>query len=358
MRQFQAPKARDVTAWANGPGLDIHSCEKALKARYRPRLIRSRLQRFRSFLHVNLALCARLFHNAPLALRLIETPTLLFLIDSLSSMAAENSYESLVEFREVSFALNGGAPIIDRLSLDVYSGETLVLLGESGCGKTTTLRLVNRLLTPTSGQILVEGRATTDWDVIRLRRRTGYVIQEVGLFPHFTVSQNVALVPTLESWGPERVRERVSELLSLVGLDPKTFSERYPHELSGGQSQRVGVARALAADPPVLLMDEPFGALDPITRAALQKEFAALKARLAKTVIFVTHDVREALMLGTRIALMDKGRIVLLETPAGFAKSEHELARAYLETLRSEIYYAGDEVSTGSGSDRVNDAEE
>jgi osmoprotectant transport system ATP-binding protein len=250
---------------------------------------------------------------------------------------SEQKREPLVEFRDVSFAVNGGRPIIDRLNLQVEQGETLVLLGESGCGKTTTLKLVNRLLTPTSGKVLVEGKATTDWDVIRLRRHTGYVIQEAGLFPHFTVERNVALVPSLERWDEKRLRDRVRELLSLVGLDAERFADRYPRELSGGQRQRVGVARALAGDPPLLLMDEPFGALDPLTRASLQKEFAELKARLGKTTIFVTHDVREALLLGSRIALMDAGRIVLLETPEGFVKSENELAKAYLETLRNDL---------------------
>ena len=245
--------------------------------------------------------------------------------------------EPLVEFREVSYAVSGGQPIIDRLNLNVARGETMVLLGESGCGKTTTLRLVNQLLAPTAGEVIVEGKATSEWDVIRLRRHTGYVIQEAGLFPHFTVEQNVALVPNLENWDDLRVRERVREMLSLVGLDPERFADRYPRELSGGQRQRVGVARALAADPPLLLMDEPFGALDPLTRASLQKEFAELKTRLGKTVIFVTHDVREALMLGSRIALMDQGKIVLLETPQGFLKSEDEYARAYLETLRNDF---------------------
>jgi len=249
--------------------------------------------------------------------------------------SAEHDQQAVVEFRDVSFAVNGGQPIIDQLNLDVSSSETMVLLGESGCGKTTTLRLANRLLTPTSGQVLVEGKPTTEWDVIRLRRRIGYVIQEAGLFPHFTVEQNVALVPNLEDWDESRVRDRAYEMLSLVGLEPEKFATRYPRELSGGQRQRVGVARALAADPPLLLMDEPFGALDPLTRASLQKEFAELKARLGKTVIFVTHDVREALMLGSRIALMDKGKIVLLDTPQGFVKSQDEHARAYLETLRS-----------------------
>ena len=245
--------------------------------------------------------------------------------------------EPLVEFREVSFAVKGGPPIIDRLSLEVQRGETLVLLGESGCGKTTTLRLVNRLLSPTLGQVLVEGRATTAWDAIRLRRRTGYVIQDAGLFPHFNVADNVALVPRLDGWDDARSGQRVRELLQLVGLNPENFMTRYPGELSGGQRQRVGVARALAADPPLLLMDEPFGALDPLTRASLQREFADLKTRLGKTVIFVTHDVREALLLGSRIALMDAGKVILLETPEGFVKSENQLARAYLETLQNEF---------------------
>jgi osmoprotectant transport system ATP-binding protein len=251
--------------------------------------------------------------------------------------SATTDSEPLVEFRDVSYAIGGGPPIIDHLSLTVERGETFVLLGESGCGKTTTLKLVNRLLTATSGKVSVEGKSTTEWEVIRLRRRTGYVIQEGGLFPHFTVEQNVALVPHLEAWDETRVRERVRELLALVGLDPDKFANRYPRELSGGQRQRVGVARALAADPPLLLMDEPFAALDPLTRASLQREFAELKQRLGKTVIFVTHDVREALLVGSRIALMDKGRIVLLETPKGFVKSANELARAYLETLRNDF---------------------
>jgi osmoprotectant transport system ATP-binding protein len=243
--------------------------------------------------------------------------------------------ETVVEFRNVSYSVpQVAAPILSELNLKVLRGETLVLLGESGCGKTTTLRLVNRLLLPTSGEVLVEGVATTGLDAIRLRRRTGYVIQEAGLFPHFTVARNVALVPELEGWDESRVQERVAELLNLVGLEPQKFAARYPRELSGGQRQRVGVARALAAEPPLLLLDEPFGALDPLTRAALQKEFAALIRRLGKTAIFVTHDVREALLLGTRIGLMRSGKLLLLETPENFLRSEHEYAQAYVETLQ------------------------
>ncbi|HEX8502385.1 MAG TPA: ATP-binding cassette domain-containing protein [Pyrinomonadaceae bacterium] len=243
---------------------------------------------------------------------------------------------AVVRFRGVTYAPRGaGAPIIDALDLEVRRGETLVLLGESGCGKTTTLRLVNRMLEPTAGEVLVEGKDTRAWDAIELRRRTGYVIQDAGLFPHFTVERNVGLIPALEGWEEGRVRARVEELLRLVGLDPERYASRFPAELSGGQRQRVGVARALAADPPLLLMDEPFGALDPLTRAALQREFAALQRRLGKTVVFITHDVREALSLGTRVALMSAGRIPLLDTPEAFLRSDEPHARAYLDTLQT-----------------------
>lgn len=238
----------------------------------------------------------------------------------------------LVQFKNVSVSLSNN-PIISDLNLNVARGETLVLLGESGCGKTTTLKLVNRLLQPSSGEVVVEGKATTAWDPIALRRHIGYVIQEGGLFPHFTIARNVGLVPSLSGWTEEKINERVRELLNLVGLDPDRFAERYPRELSGGQRQRVGVARALAADPPLLLLDEPFGALDPLTRASLQSEFADLSRRLGKTAILVTHDVREALVLATRIGLMHKGRLLLLETPDGFRASNNPQARAYLETL-------------------------
>jgi osmoprotectant transport system ATP-binding protein len=240
-----------------------------------------------------------------------------------------------VRFDNVTYEPPGAArPIISDLNLEIFRGETLVLLGESGCGKTTTLRLVNRMLLPTAGRVLVNGQPTSAWDAIALRRSMGYVIQEAGLFPHFNVERNIALVPTLEGWTRERVRERVRDMLTLVGLDPQTFGARFPRELSGGQRQRVGVARALAADPPLLLMDEPFGALDPLTRASLQNEFAQLRARLDKTVILVTHDVREALRLATRIALMREGQIVLLATPEEFMRTEEPLAQAYLETLQ------------------------
>lgn len=240
----------------------------------------------------------------------------------------------LVEFRDVSFSHAGGSsPVISHLSFSVEQGETLVLLGESGCGKTTTLKLINRLLLPSAGQVLVEGKPTSDWDPIRLRRRTGYVIQEGGLFPHFTVAQNVGLVPSLDRWDQQKIRTRVDELLALVGLEPRQFGPRYPWELSGGQRQRVGVARALAAEPSLLLLDEPFGALDPLTRAGLQREFRKLTETVNKTVVIVTHDLPEALLLGTRIGLMHKGRLLLLEAPEKFLLSKDPYALAYRETL-------------------------
>ncbi|HXG64335.1 MAG TPA: ATP-binding cassette domain-containing protein [Blastocatellia bacterium] len=247
--------------------------------------------------------------------------------------APDNDRNAAVEFRNVSLRLQNGRPLVEGLNFAVQRGETLVLLGRSGSGKTTTLKLINRLLEPTDGEIRVEDRATTDWDPIRLRRHIGYVIQETGLFPHFTVGRNVALVPSLEGWPEDRTQERVRELLELVGLDPETFAARYPHELSGGQRQRVGVARALAADPPIVLMDEPFGALDPLTRAQLQREFADLTARLGKTIIFVTHDVREAYTLASRIGLFLDGRLVELAAPEEFARSEHPEARAFNQSL-------------------------
>jgi osmoprotectant transport system ATP-binding protein len=249
-------------------------------------------------------------------------------------MPQESTNGTLVQFHNVTFSLPAAANIITDLNLSVERGETLVLLGESGCGKTTTLKLVNRLLTPTGGEVRVEDKSTTQWDPIALRRRIGYVIQEDGLFPHFTIARNVGLVPALSGWDQARITERVRELLSLVGLDPNRFADRYPRELSGGQRQRVGVARALAADPPLLLLDEPFGALDPLTRASLQREFAELTSRLDKTAILVTHDVREALILASRIGLMHKGQLLLLETPESFLASDNTQARAYLDTLK------------------------
>ena len=233
------------------------------------------------------------------------------------------------------YALSTGQALLTSLDLTVQRGETLVLLGRSGAGKTTALKLINRLLDATEGEVRVEGRPATEWDPIALRRRIGYVVQEIGLFPHFTVERNIALVPRLERWPEERTRARVAELFALVGLDAGKFSRRYPHELSGGQRQRVGVARALAADPPILLMDEPFGALDPLTRGEILEEFRALQKRLGKTIVLVTHDVSEALLLATRIALLEGGKLAGVYSPKEFLRSNEAVAVAYAEYRRS-----------------------
>jgi osmoprotectant transport system ATP-binding protein len=239
---------------------------------------------------------------------------------------------AVVEFRGVSYRI-GAREILKSLTLSVETGETLVLLGRSGSGKTTALKMVNGLLFPSSGEVLVDGMPTTAWEPVRLKRRIGYVIQEIGLFPHYTVAENVGLVPRLEKWDERRIRGRVDALLRQVGLDPEQFAGRYPAQLSGGQRQRVGVARALAADPPVLLFDEPFGAVDPVTRLDLQKQFLALRRDLGKTAIFVTHDVREALMLATRIALLSEGALELAASPRQFLDAHGLEARAFLECL-------------------------
>ncbi len=249
-------------------------------------------------------------------------------------MAKDPDSSSIVEFRDAGFSVDGGHTLVSGLNFTIRQGETLVLLGRSGSGKTTTLKLVNRLLEPTEGEVLIEGRATTDWDPIRLRRHVGYAIQEVGLFPHFSVGRNIGLVPAIEHWPAERIQSRVRELMILVGLDPQLAS-RYPRELSGGQRQRVGVARALAADPPILLMDEPFGALDPITRAEIQGEFQALKQRLNKTIVFVTHDLREALLIATRIGFFEAGRLLGVYTPAQFMSTTDRVASQYLASFRT-----------------------
>src|SRR6202049_3611994 len=238
-----------------------------------------------------------------------------------------------LECRGVSYRLPTGATLVSGLNLRVAQGETLVLLGRSGSGKTTTLKLINRLLEPSEGEIFISGRTASEWDPIELRRGIGYVIQDAGLFPHWSVEKNVALVPHLDRWPEDRIRARVKEMLELVGLPPAEFASRRPSELSGGQRQRVGVARALAADPPILLMDEPFGALDPVTRAELQREFRALALRLGKTIVFVTHDVREALFLGTRIALLDQGRLVGVYAPAEFLKATEPEIHAFAASL-------------------------
>jgi osmoprotectant transport system ATP-binding protein len=244
--------------------------------------------------------------------------------------------QNAVQFHDVTFSRNN-RPLVSNLNFTIQGGEALILLGRSGSGKTTTMKLINRLFLPTQGEVLFDGISTTQWDEIKLRRKIGYVIQETGLFPHFTVERNVGLVPSLEGWKPKQIKTRVHELLHLVGLDPDRFAQRYPHELSGGQRQRVGVARALAADPPVLLMDEPFGALDPITRLELQQEFKRLQQELGKTVVFVTHDIQEAFVLASRIGLMHGGELVVLGTTEEFLHSQHPEALAFLQCLKPAL---------------------
>lgn len=256
----------------------------------------------------------------------------------------------MITFERVSKTYEGAPhPAVDDLSLEVAEGQTLVIIGPSGCGKSTTLRMVNRLIEPDSGSVSENGRDVRDFPPEELRRHIGYVIQGVGLFPHFTVAQNIGIVPRLLAWDAPRIAARVAELLDLVGLDSSTYAEKYPDELSGGEAQRVGVARALAADPPVLLMDEPFGAVDPLTRERLQSEFVAIQARLKKTVVFVTHDIDEAVKLGDHIAIMREGRLVQYDTPervlaypadefvAGFVGAERSLKRLSLAPVSEAL---------------------
>ena len=227
----------------------------------------------------------------------------------------------MITLEQVCKTYPGGVEAVKDLSMEVRDGETLVLLGTSGSGKTTTMKMVNRLIDPTSGRILIDGSDVMEADPIELRRKIGYAIQHIGLFPHMTVAENIAVVPRLLRWSRQQVDERVDQLLAMVDMEPAEFRDRYPAQLSGGQKQRIGVARALAADPPIVLMDEPFGALDPITREQLQNEFVELESEIQKTIIFVTHDVFEAVKMADRIALLDAGRLQQLATPAELVES-------------------------------------
>ena len=241
--------------------------------------------------------------------------------------------QPMVQFENVGFSYPNGGPIVDGFTLSVEPGEVVVLVGRSGAGKSTILKLVNRVILPRSGVVRVEGRDTREWHSIKLRRRIGYVLQEIGLFPHMTIEENVGLVPRLEQWPADRIRARVAELLDLVGLPPATFASRWPSELSGGQRQRVGVARALAVDPPILLMDEPFGALDPVTRVELQREFARIQKQLKTTVILVTHDMVEAFTLARRIGVVDAGALIACDTPDAIAHSREPRVKILLDTM-------------------------
>jgi osmoprotectant transport system ATP-binding protein len=243
-----------------------------------------------------------------------------------------------IEFRDVSYRQPNAAQVFDHFTLAIETGEVFALVGRSGAGKSTLLRLVNRLVLPDSGAVLVQGRNTREWEPIRLRRSVGYVIQEVGLFPHMSVADNISVVPRLEGWDAGRVTARVNELLDLIGLPAPTYAGRWPDELSGGQRQRVGVARALAADPPVLLMDEPFGALDPMTRTELHDEFRRIQDRVHKTVILVTHDMAEAITLGDRLGVLEEGRLIACDRPDAMLRSRDERVRRLLaaSSLRVE----------------------
>jgi osmoprotectant transport system ATP-binding protein len=246
-----------------------------------------------------------------------------------------------LEFRNVSFTRPGGTRVLNRFNLAVEPGEVVALVGRSGAGKSTILKLINRLLEPDSGDVLVEGKSTQVWEPIRLRRTVGYVLQDVGLFPHMTVGANIALVPKLEGWADDRVAARVGELLDLIGLDRASFAERWPDQLSGGQRQRVGVARALAVDPPMLLMDEPFGALDPITRVELHDEFKRIQARVKKTVVIVTHDMGEAYALATRIGVLEAGELIAFDTPEYLTSSTDARVRQLLQPVRRSFSEGG-----------------
>ncbi len=264
----------------------------------------------------------------------------------------------MITFDKVSKTFPGGVQAVRELSMEVADDETLVLLGTSGCGKTTTLKIINRLIEPTFGHILINGKDIMEQDPIQLRRRIGYAIQEIGLFPHMTVGENIAVVPGLLKWSREKIEERIDGLLNMVGLEPDHFRDRFPAQLSGGQRQRIGVARALAADPPTVLMDEPFGALDPITREQLQNELIELQSEIKKTIIFVTHDIFEAVKVGDRIALLDAGVLQQLATPSELVENpanefvdqflgKHRFQLSLLtKTIKMVIYKSSPDVST------------
>ena len=272
--------------------------------------------------------------------------------EQLAAIAPLAAAPLAVECRGVEFAPPGlDRPVLSEFALQVLPGEIVVLLGESGSGKTTALRLINGLTRPDKGEVWVEGRSTREWDAIELRRHIGYVLQDDGLFPHFSVARNIALVPELLNWEREQTARRALEMLELVNLPPAEFAHRYPSQLSGGQRQRVGIARALAADQSILLLDEPFGRLDPLTREKLRDDFARLCRELEKTAIFVTHDLREALLLGDKIALLRDGKLAFFGTPQQFALTDDLDARAYRATMDLPAWMAGEDETESTGDE-------
>jgi len=261
-------------------------------------------------------------------------------------MVGALGYEPAIAFRGVTYRAQGRV-LVGPLDLEVWRGETLILLGRSGSGKTTALKLINRLLEESEGAVVVDGRPTREWDAITLRRHIGYVIQETGLFPHYTVEKNVGLVPRLLGKPEAEIRERVDAMLRLVDLDPREFRQRYPHQLSGGQRQRVGVARALAGDPEILLMDEPFGALDPLSRVELQRQFLEIQKRVRKTTVLVTHDVGEALLLASRIALLEGGKLMGIYSRPEFLESTDTTVAAYRAAWSGNLQIPGEDRHGG-----------
>lgn len=246
---------------------------------------------------------------------------------------SDSGAQPAIVMRDVHVSRGAAGQVLRGLSLEIAAGETVALVGRSGAGKSTALKLINGLIVPDAGDVIIEGRSTREWNPFELRRRIGYVLQEIGLFPHMSVADNVAVVPRLLAWEPSRVEARVADMLRLVGLPPETYAGRASTELSGGQRQRVGVARALAADPPILLMDEPFGALDPVTRAELHREFRRIQSQVRKTVVIVTHDMAEAFALATRVGVLDAGTIAQIDAPRTLARSTDPRVRPLLEPL-------------------------
>ncbi|KPB05089.1 ABC transporter ATP-binding protein [Bacillus sp. CHD6a] len=244
----------------------------------------------------------------------------------------------MITFKNVSKTYEDGTTAVQSFNLEIKEGEFFVLIGPSGCGKTTTLKMINRLHNVTNGDILIDGKSISDHNIHELRWNIGYVLQQIALFPHMTIEENISIVPELKSWKKSDISKRVDELLELVGLEPSTYKKRKPSELSGGQQQRVGVARALAANPPIILMDEPFSALDPLSREQLQQDFLSLKKKIQKTIVFVTHDMNEALTLGDRICLMKEGEAVQVGTPEEFVnKPKNDFVKSFIGNRRSVL---------------------